>query len=508
MQNERNERGFESMENQELSGKIAEKETAKKSSVKDSFKTKAFRIGGYSVLATVIVIAIAIGINFLVSALPESYTKVDTTANALFSVSDQTKEIVSGLSDDVVIYWLYQSGTEDANIKQLLGRYKDLGAKLSIVEKDPVQYPTFASQYTSEKINNNSLIVISGNKTRYVDYYDIYKYNYNGYGTYDDAMSYTTEFDGEGAITSAIDYVTTDHATKLYVLSGHGEDAIDAIETTIQKQNIEIQNLNLITANAVPEDCSCIMINAPKSDISSIEKDMIVKYLEKGGKLLIITDYVDSELANIGALMENYGVRLADGLVVEGDADHYAWGMSYYLLPTINSHEITTPLINGGYHILMPVAQGILKTDSARDTVNVSPILSTTDSAYSKTGGYSVTTYDKEDGDIDGPFYLGVAITDIAQNADTKLVWLTSSNILDAQTNEMVSGANHDLIVNSIGWMCELENAISIHSKTIASTNLTVPSSAASMWTIVMVGILPLIFIAFGVYVTIKKRRA
>ena len=39
-------------------------------------------------------------------------------------------------------------------------------------------------------------------------------------------------------------------------------------------------------------------------------------------------------------------------------------------------------------------------------------LLTTSDSAYSKAAGYDLTTYDREEGDLDGPFALAVAITD------------------------------------------------------------------------------------------------
>lgn len=67
-------------------------------------------------------------------------------------------------------------------------------------------------------MTNNSLIVECGDRSRYISYNDIYIQEADIY-----SYSYNTSFDGEGAITSAIDYVTAKELPQLYLLEGHGE---------------------------------------------------------------------------------------------------------------------------------------------------------------------------------------------------------------------------------------------------------------------------------------------
>ena len=59
------------------------------------------------------------------------------------------------------------------------------------------------------------------------------------------------------------------------------------IREDIEKANMEIKTLNLLTEESVPEDAACLMINSPASDISIEEKDAILSYLENGGKAMI-----------------------------------------------------------------------------------------------------------------------------------------------------------------------------------------------------------------------------
>ena len=91
-----------------------------------SFSTRSFKAGGYSVVVTAIVLAIVIMVNVLASALPASATRFDTTSNQLFTLSQQTEQIVSGLADDVTIYWIVRSGKEEGYLETLLGRYTSL----------------------------------------------------------------------------------------------------------------------------------------------------------------------------------------------------------------------------------------------------------------------------------------------------------------------------------------------------------------------------------------------
>ena len=58
--------------------------------LKASLTTRAFRVGGYSVAAAAIVVFLAVVANILVNALPASVTQLDTTADTLYTLSQET----------------------------------------------------------------------------------------------------------------------------------------------------------------------------------------------------------------------------------------------------------------------------------------------------------------------------------------------------------------------------------------------------------------------------------
>lgn len=482
-------------------------ENKEKRKFSETINKKYLKNGSYSVAISAVVIVIVVVINLIVNEIPAKYSQIDISDEQIYSIGDETTEMLKNLDKDVSIYQIAQSGYEDEVISNLLQKYEDESDHITVELKDPVVNPQFVSEYTSEQVSSNSIIVVCGDRSRVVDYNNMYETSMD-YNTY----SYTTTgFDGEGQITSAISYVTSEDLPVLYVLEGHGEMELDStIQEDIEKGNIEIKTLNLISEESVPEDADCLMINSPASDISEDERDAIIDYLENGGKAMIFSDYTTEALDNFDAVLENYGVQRAEGIVIEGDSQHYAMQMPYYLLPDVNSTEAISSFASSGYYILAPYAQGIQRIEDVRDTLTIESILSTSDSAYSKIDLNS-ETLEKEDGDIDGPFEIGVSITETVDDENTtQIVYFSTANIMDSQVNAMVSGGNEQLVMSALNWMCSNDDttSISIPSKSLEVSYLTLSAYDSSFWTICTIGIIPGIFLVMGFVIWFKRRKA
>ena len=459
----------------------------------------ALKGGSYSLIITAVLLAILIVVNIFASSMPTTLTKFDISASKLYSVTSNTKAIVNNLKQDVTIYWIVQADEEDTIIENLLGKYDSLSSHIDVVKKNPDVFPTFAQQYTDEEVVNNSLVVESGERYRFISYEDIYEYEEDYY-----SYSYTiTGFDGEGAITSAIDYVVTEDLPKIYVLEGHGEGDLPAtFSDTIEKENIEGETLSLLTVDEIPEDADAVMIYAPQSDISELEKTMLAEYADNGGKLLVVAGPVEgAELTNLNSLLAEYGVTVNEGIVIEGDRSHYISGYPYCLMPDMQSNAITDPLIEERYYPVVPLAQGMTITDTSGA---VTELLATSGEAFSKVAGFELSTYDKEDGDIDGPFSVAVSIeTDGAG----QIVWFSASDFLDDVYNSYSSGANVNLVMNAISGLVGEREAISIRVKSIDYYYLTIDEETSSLLKLMMIGVFPLAYLGLGIGVIVSKRR-
>ena len=468
---------------------------------------KHIKNGSYSMAMAAIFIVIVVVINMIVGAIPSKYSQLDVSSSKLYTIGDETKKVLKALDKDVTIYQIAQSGSEDDTISNLLKRYKDESKHIKVEVKDPVVNPKFASEYTTDDLAANSLIVVCGDRNKVISYNDMYSTSVD-YNTWQQT---TTGFDGEGQITSAIGYVTSEDLPIMYTLSGHGEKDLDSsFKEDIQKANIDIKELNLLTEGKVPDDADCLMIVSPTSDISEEEKTEILDYLEAGGKAMIFSDYTQDDLPNFDAVLASYGVKRAEGIVFEGDSQHYGMQMPYYLVPTVNSTDASSETASAGSYVLAPYAQGIQKTDDVRDTVTIDSILTTSDQAYSKTNMQS-SQIEKEDDDVNGPFDLGVAITEkLDDDKETQIVYYSTANLMESQVNQMVSGGNEKLLLESLSWMTSTDesSSVSISSKSLQSTSLAVTDYDAAFWKICTIGLIPGVFLVAGFLIWLRRRKA
>ena len=503
--------------------------------------------GSYRAGMSAIACAAVVLVNLIAANLPSQYLKYDVSEQKLFTTGEQTAEILEALDEDVTLYLIAQQGSEDTTLLELLERYEGLSEHITVETRDPVLYPNFVSQYTDENLSENSVLVVGQERSRAVDFYDIYGYSVD-YSTYSSSLD---SFDGEGQITSAIDYVTAEEIPVLYTLEGHDEASLSATLTaSIEKENIEIRSLSLLTSEAVPEDARILLIYGPLSDISAEEKEKITAYLDRGGQVIYLLGYTDQETPNLDALLAEYGISLTDGLVMEGSSDHYLPNYPYYLLPDISYSDYTADV--SSRYVLLPFSQGMTElasgaeetaeegseaeeTEAAEagaeetdDSLTYESLLTTSAEAYSKTNLES-ENMEMEEGDIAGPFDLGVVVTkavsqeegteeeaDATEDADAaesgeeneaKLIVFASETLLDEQVDAMVSGGNSTLFLNVLSQLADHESTVSIEAKSLTVSWLTVTAGSAIFWSLITVLVLPLFLLCLGGVIWFQRRK-
>ena len=460
---------------------------------------------GMSVFACVAVVLV----NLIAGNLPSQYLKYDVSEQKLFTTGEQTAEILENLDEDITLYLVAQQGGEDSTLLELLERYEGLSSHISVETIDPVLHPNFVSQYTDENLSENSVLVVGQERSRAVDYYDIYQYSVD-YTTYSSTLD---SFDGEGQITSAIDYVTADEIPVLYTLEGHDEAALSSsLTSSIEKENIEIESLSLLTNEAVPEDAQMLLIYGPLSDISEDEKNKITDYMDQGGQVVYLRGYTDQETPNLDSILEEYGISLAEGIVLEGSSDHYLPNYPYYLLPNINYSDYTSDVTSR--YVLMAFAEGMTETAAGTESgegedssLNYESLLTTSSEAYSKVNLES-ENLGMEEGDIAGPFDLGVVVTKTLDDGnEAKLIVFSSETLLDEQVDAMVSGGNSTLFMNVLSQLADHESTVSIEAKSVAVSLLTVTAGSAIFWGLLTILIIPLFLLSLGGVIWFQRRK-
>ena len=485
---------------------------------KRGWNKRAFRKDSYSAAMSVVVIAIVVVLNMIVGQIPSKYTEFDISTGKLYTIGDETKKVLKNLDEDITIHYIVQSGNEDSTVEKLLNQYKDNSSKIKIEKIDPVTSPNYTSQFTDDTVSENSLIVSSAKRNKVIDYSSMYESEID-YSTY---QSKTTGFDGEGQLTSAIDYVLSDELPVVYYVTGHNEVTLpDAVKDRIEKANLELKELNLLTAGEVPSDAAGLLLDSPETDYSKEEAQAVITYLQNGGKTLILTDYTGKEHTSYDSILAEYGIEVTDGIVVETDSNMYVQ-RPYYIVPQIEASEITTDMTGGSSNVLLSGCQGFKVSENVRDTVDISTVLSPSDGAFVKTDPQNMTSYDKEDGDADGPFAVALAVseqvsgdatedseTDITTNNTTQLVCIASSSILDSSMNSMVSDGNYTLYMNAMNWLIDTgdSNRVSIASKSVAVDYLTVTAGDAAAIALFVCILLPICCLVFGGVICHRRKK-
>lgn len=227
---------------------------------------KTINLGTYSTTVVVVVTAAVVILNVFVSEIPAKYTVFDVTADKLYSLSGETKKVAENISEDITIYVLANEKDADTTLMETLENYEGLNSHIKVSYVDPAVNPRFYQNYTDTDISQGSLIVESSKRSKVIDYDNIYEYQVD----YTSYSSYASGYDGEGQITSALAYVTTDEMPKVYITEGHGELSFDSSFTAaVEKENIDYETINLMNYDEIPEDASCVIINAPTSDLSA-----------------------------------------------------------------------------------------------------------------------------------------------------------------------------------------------------------------------------------------------
>ena len=461
--------------------------------------------GIYAASFTVLAILLAVLLNLIVRAVPAKYTEFDLSEAGLYSLSDSSKEIARGLTQDVNIYYLAETGSEDAILTKLLDRYASESSHIRWERKDPAVYPTFAAQYGVQSAENGSLILVSGEKSVVLEASDLYDYDYSDYYA---TGSYSVTFGGENKLTAAIYRVTSGETLHTYYTTNHGEQALtDTLIDALEGQNLAVSPLDLLT-DAIPDDCDLLIVNTPQQDFAAAgslvdEMSALRAYLKSGGRLMLTTDSYYST-PNLDALMAEFGLSRTPGLVVEGDSGHSLSGYPYYLLPDYaeDTGSGTLDGIDTSRRVMLQMAQGITLTET--EGITSEPLLVSSESSYSKTAGYEMTTAGQEEGDPDGPFTLAAYASNNATGAE--VIWVNCGNMDNEAVYQTVPG-NVTFLQGCAAALAGQEGTTLVESKALEAAPITIPNHTAAALGLVFVLILPAAVLALGAVVVLLRRR-
>lgn len=468
-----------------------------------SASRKRMGIGIFNAGFCIAAAAVVVILNLTVAALPTTLTNIDCTTSKLYSITDDTKRILSALDQQIDLYVLASESSKDEQLDATLQKYEELSSKIQVTYVDPAVSPDFYQKYTQDQISRNSLIAVCGERSKVIDYSNIYETEVD-YQTY---TSNTTGYDAEGQLTSAIQYVTNEDMQTVYTVTGHGELSISSrFKELIEKMNLGLKELNLLETDAVPKDCRALVILGPSSDFSKDDADKVLSYLSDGGKALVTTQYTSASMQNFKSILKAYGLQLNDGMVIEQNEGRY-YQNPMYLLPEISYDTVTAKVADA--YVFAPYAQGLTIEEQEQETRSYTELLATSEQAFLKTDVQNMTGFEKEEDDLQGPFTIGVSVTDSQSGA--QLLVYTSGMLFSDDADQQVSGNNSALFASSIRSLAVSTDASSLI--VIPVKPYTLESLTLSQGTILAAGFfsvlaIPVLLVAVGILIWLRRRKA
>lgn len=476
-------------------------EIIKKKWLRDTFLTIAL---------IAIIFAVYFGINYGVKKL--NLKDIDLTTNKIYSLSENTNTKLKDLQEDVVIE-LINLGNY-AYLNDFTNKYTQLNQHITVEKvEDLTSRPDIMNTYKIEA--TDSLIIIkSGERERVLSLYDLYTYDYTTYEQIDVT---------EEALTNAIIEVTIKNKPKVYFLEGHNyyEDTyFQIVKQDIKAEANEVENINILTAGSIPEDCNCLVITSLKEDLTEMERDKIIEYSNRGGKILLLANanILNTEMPNFNQVLELYGFSISNGILIEQDQNHMIYNSPEFIISEINKNSVITKNINMNVNICVIDSGRIeFKDDETLNSLGVTynKLATVSNSAFLRTD-LTISSYSKTEKDQDAAeSTIGAHITRTLED-NKKSEMIVFSNAIFATNQQLNIGSNStqlanklcnndDVVINSVSYLTQREDTITIR-KDYESVTYSVTAKQHVIITAIIF-ITPIIIIIAGIIVWQIRRR-
>ena len=452
-------------------------------------KARQTKYGAYSFVYVLVVLAILIVANVLANRYNKT---LDTTSNKRYSLSEQTAKIVRELKQPATITY-YDQSTNFERGKDQLDQYKNLSSKVHVEYVDPDK--------------NRQLAMAAGVKNYRTAIVQV-----------GDRKEEAKSLDEEG-ITGAFIRVLKHKTRTVCFVAGNGEHRIDdtqgngysRFKELIGRDGYEAKTIEVLQKAEIPADCTAVVVAGPRNDYPQPQVDALKKYVEDGGRALVMLDpplkmgrmeFADNQaLTN---LLAEWGVTPEKDLIFDNNpiGQLAGLGAEVALVTSYESHPIVNDMKGSGTGF--PLSRALQVKNGAKTTVEKLFSSSSSSLATSKLDDPRVNLADPKN--TKGPLTLAAAGTFNTgkENTQGRFVVIGGS---EWATNSFISlMGNRDLVGNTINWLASDEDLISIRPKDRDDRRITL-TNAQVMWIRnTSLFMLPLIVVFFGVSVWWRRR--
>ncbi len=460
----------------------------------------------------IIVTAVIILINVIAN---KRFVRKDFTSNKQYTLSGHSIDLLKRLEEtekSIKIIFFRSPGASLEPVEDLLKEYKSRCSVISIEFVNPDEEPGRTRQYAIQSIRSPydqnqgvyaTVVILSSGKKQTVEAVKL-DFRPTG-GQHEPQLDINKNLERELS-TALLQMIKSEK--KIYFVRGHGEvdlgsdqdDGWRVTKNIIDDENYIIDKLYLSSLEKIPDDCSVLVIGAPKKDYLKREYEILNNYLNKGGHILVLLEPLYR--ININKFLNKWGVKTSDKFII--DTTRYIFPQP--TIPQIieyKSHKITRKLEN--IMTFFPLVAPVEIIDKVPEGISVQGIAETSSDSWieADTKSHEVG-YDKGV-DKKGPINIFAVITkSIDENNEARMAVIGDSDF--ANSKYVRSAGNMDLLLNTLNWLAGKEEMMGIRSKPVDRREMQLTLVSVKFVYYFCIFILPILVIIAGVVVWLKRR--
>ena len=481
----------------------------------ETIKKKWLINGTKTFLLVVIILAFFIGVGVLMQKL--NLTPIDLTEDKLFTLTEESKEKVKNIDKDINIYFVGYS--DDDSTLDLAKQYTKVNEKIKVEAVSSENRPDLVQKYGIET-SSKGIIVEAGSRYKVLSSSDLYTY---------DSTSGESVNVAEEKLTAAIRSVSVDEMPKVYFLNGYSSFTLTSgmqyLNMYLQNEVNEVETLDILSTGKVPDDCTTLVIASPEKDFDDLATTAITDYINKGGNILWLNAAIAKQidLPNANKILALYGVKPFEiGIIRETDSSKMVSNSPDLIMPEIQYADATNKLYNSEGVIFINATKINVASDEELENLGITQtsLVKTSENAYFRTN-FENESNAAQDGEEKREFLVGAqfdkTITEANDENNTKEVkskliiygenyFISDYQLTQSTQTPMIAyRQNKDLVLNSIAYLSDREEDITVRKSTGSVTYTATEQENRVILAIITA--VPLLIIAAGIIVWANRRR-
>ncbi|WP_137718764.1 GldG family protein [Methylobacillus flagellatus] len=293
-------------------------------------------------------------------------------------------------------------------------------------------------------------------------------------------------------------------------LEGHGERNMIGVKShdlgefgrNLEKKGFKLANPDLTKLPAVPTDGAMLVIAGPQVDVSAVEVQKIITYLEAGGNLLWLLE--DDNLRGLQPVADFLGLTVYPGTVVDMSAAQQGADVKVAFNGLYGEHAITK---NFMLRTLFPEARKIEARGTFENGWEVSQLVEVAGNGWLEKGSLDKVNFDDKT-DEAGPINIAVALERVYGKKGQRAVIIGNANFLS--NTFVTNGGNMDFGINMVNWLAGDDNFITIQPRPLKDVNVAIPPGSLAA-PVIFLGFryaLPILLLVAGVWLWWRRRKA